>query len=194
VTTEIQTQLQGEQTQVDLALATISAMPVQDQATLTTVNEWLVQGKDRAKAIEEQRVSITKPQNEALRATNALFRPVLDQYQKLIGVLGRKVVEGTQYLEAERTRALQAAAELYRAENPVAHQQANQMMTALPEDPSHKGTSVRKIWKFEITSAPDVPRAYCCPDDKAIRAHVAAGARDIPGVRIWEESVAWGTK
>lgn len=45
----------------------------------------------------------------------------------------------------------------------------------------------RKVWKFEVEDASRVPTAYMVVDEKLIRAAVADGAREIPGVRIYEE-------
>lgn len=45
---------------------------------------------------------------------------------------------------------------------------------------------VRTVTKFEITEDYLVPREYCEPSDKLIRAAVADG-KEIPGVRVWTE-------
>jgi hypothetical protein len=46
----------------------------------------------------------------------------------------------------------------------------------------------RKVWKAEVTDDSLVPREYCSPDIKKINDAVKMGTREIPGVRIWEES------
>lgn len=48
-------------------------------------------------------------------------------------------------------------------------------------------TYMRSVWKFEVTDAVKVPREYCEPSTKLIRAAVDAGVRNIEGVRIWKE-------
>ena len=48
-------------------------------------------------------------------------------------------------------------------------------------------TYMRTVWKFEVTDAVKVPREYCEPSSKLIRAAVDAGVRNIEGVRIWPE-------
>lgn len=45
----------------------------------------------------------------------------------------------------------------------------------------------RKRWKFEVTDAMQVPRQYLMVDDRLLRAAVADGEREIPGVRIYQE-------
>ena len=50
-------------------------------------------------------------------------------------------------------------------------------------------TSFRKQWTFEILVSDQVPREYCEPVDKLIREAVRSGQRNIPGVKIFEETV-----
>lgn len=51
----------------------------------------------------------------------------------------------------------------------------------------------RREWTFRIVDPTAVPRAYCEPVPKLIRAAVQAGVREIAGVEIFEdESVAGG--
>lgn len=49
-----------------------------------------------------------------------------------------------------------------------------------------KGT--HKVWSFEVLDPNLVPRNFCTPVDALIRASVKSGVRDIPGVRIFEET------
>lgn len=46
----------------------------------------------------------------------------------------------------------------------------------------------RKEWKHEITDPEAVPRDYCDPSPARIREAIKAGIREIPGVRIYEDS------
>ena len=45
----------------------------------------------------------------------------------------------------------------------------------------------KMVWKFEILDPTAIPMAYCSIDEKKIRAAVAEGAREIPGVKIYED-------
>lgn len=49
-------------------------------------------------------------------------------------------------------------------------------------------TNVRKVWKHQVVDGTKVPRQFCEPSDRILREAVRNGARDIPGVRIWEET------
>lgn len=54
------------------------------------------------------------------------------------------------------------------------------------EAPKVKGMT--SSWKFEIDDPYKVPREFCSPDEKIIRQAIANGAREIPGVRIFEDT------
>lgn len=83
---------------------------------------------------------------------------------------------------AERQEALAAAEEASRAQT--------QALVSAPELPvkGFKGemgsASIREVWRFEVVKPELVPREYLAPDEKAIRAAVAAGVREIAGVNI----------
>ena len=49
------------------------------------------------------------------------------------------------------------------------------------------GVKVRKTWKAEITDETKIPREYLTPDTVKINQAVQSGARDIPGVRIYQD-------
>lgn len=58
-------------------------------------------------------------------------------------------------------------------------------------------TSLRSEWVHEVTEAKKVPRKYCTPDDKLLRAAVKSAVTsdgacplEIPGVRIYEKKVS----
>jgi hypothetical protein len=55
---------------------------------------------------------------------------------------------------------------------------------------SESGTlRFRKHWTFEIIKESEVPREFLAVDETAIRKAVNAGAREIKGVRIFEEEI-----
>ena len=185
--------LEHERSQVQEALSQMRALPVRDQVTLTQVNQWLVEGKVRAKEIKAQEDSVNKPLNEALKANRAIYRPVLDLYAQFELVLKSKVVEGTQYLQAEQARQLAEAAYAYQqAATPTQQSAATVALMSVPETPEHAGTSIRKVWKYEVLDVNLLPDwAVIKVENRAVlTAAVAAGTRDIPGVRIYEDTIA----
>jgi len=59
----------------------------------------------------------------------------------------------------------------------------------LPAVKAPDGVSVGKTWDYQITNENQVPREFCSPDPKKIKAKVAAlkGDTKIPGVRVFEK-------
>lgn len=53
--------------------------------------------------------------------------------------------------------------------------------------PSVKKT--RTMWKMEIINPDEVPREFCMPNDVKIREAIKNGAREIPGIRIFEDII-----
>ena len=104
----------------------------------------------------------------------------------------RKEREAMERLEAAKTEKARAKAMADAAAASVALTAATvaeplRAATALKGD--FGSMSTRKAWVFEVVDPAQVPRAYCTPDPRAIRAAVAAGIRQIAGVNIYEEDV-----
>jgi hypothetical protein len=102
----------------------------------------------------------------------------------------RKEAEALAAVEAARTEDARQAAL-------AAAEEASRQQTALAVNeppPAPKGyksdeatTSVKGRWVFEVVRPDMIPREYLEPAPQKIRAAVAAGVRDIPGVLITQE-------
>jgi len=46
--------------------------------------------------------------------------------------------------------------------------------------------NIRKIWTFSIIDPNIIPTLYLSPDEKKIKAAIAAGIREIPGIKIYQ--------
>jgi hypothetical protein len=92
-------------------------------------------------------------------------------------------VQLAEIADAEQAKAeVVAAVETVKVEAPVVPQKTGPVHTTAGS------ASTKKVWKFEVTDANAVPREFLLVDEKAIRAAVAAGVRQIAGVRIFEET------
>ena len=49
-----------------------------------------------------------------------------------------------------------------------------------------KVKGMRKVMSFDVVDPNLVPRNYCSPDDKKIRAALKLGITEIPGLKIYE--------
>lgn len=112
----------------------------------------------------------------------------------------RKKQEEAQRREAEALARAEAAKNSRSRAKALAEaqQQTQALMEARLEEPmdapagirTDLGTSsTRMRWSFKVADPAQVPRPFLIVDEKAIRRAVAEGARDIPGVSIFEEEI-----
>ena len=100
----------------------------------------------------------------------------------LAKVAGATAIEAAQRAGAADARVVAATSTLALAQPPPRVVSAGDHTVA-----------ARKRWTFEIIDAAQVPRDFLAINEKAIRIAVRTGAREIPGVRIFEaEELAVG--
>lgn len=156
------------------------------------------------KRIETMRTEAVKPLNDRVKEINAFFRTMTDPLENAEKQQKAAIAE---WHEAERRKAAEAERERRRIEYEqmkAAEEAAAEKGEAPPPPPPSTPTppppkksvksdmattTVKQVWDFEIESTKWIPRKYLVPDEKAIRAAIAAGEREIPGVRIFEKSV-----
>lgn len=185
-TPEQKTQLahQAEQTTKLLALWQTFQCTTPEAAQF--LGEELVKVKTQVKALEGEKERVTKPLWRAYKDVGDWFAPALKALAGLEAAMKGKLGDWDRAQRAEQARALQEASRKFQAGK---HEAGLALMQAVPETPvATKGVSTRSVWTYEIQSPDLVHRGYCSPDPKKLQAAVDAGARDIPGVRIYETS------
>lgn len=159
--------------------------PVANQAQLDRYNQYLVASKQRAKDLDAELKGMTSHLNEALTRIRGWFRPAVKAHEQFQNEVKRRIADYMLAQEAAQIRQLEAAKVSFEAGNEAA---ADAMVEIINSRPTlAAGTSAKTVWKCEITDPAAVPREYCAPDEALIRAAVKAGARGIPGVRIYED-------
>lgn len=175
--------------------------------------------KGQLKRLEEARVRITGPLNEALRQVNAQAKesaqPLLESEARIKRALLVYNEAQEQLRREEQRRADEAAARERKrlqeiAERAAAKGQAEKaevfqeradtvvapVVTRAP--PKVQGVSMREVWKFEVTDPSKINPAFLTPDEQKIRKVVQSMRGDAQelvgaGVRIWsEKTVAAG--
>jgi len=70
-------------------------------------------------------------------------------------------------------------------------QKPSPAITPIPEKTKLEGTSLRTIWRWEMTDKDKIPREYLKVDEQKISAVVRAlkGATRIPGIRAYSEDI-----
>lgn len=66
-------------------------------------------------------------------------------------------------------------------------EQEKVLAQAEKENADNRVKGVRKVWTFKVTDPDKVPRNFLMVNDSLIRTAVGGGAREIPGVEIYEE-------
>jgi flagellar hook-length control protein FliK len=115
--------------------------------------------------IERERAEARRRQEEAARAEAA----ALEQAERAQD-------------PGERQAAMDAAEAASQAQASALIEAPREMTRGIRTDSG--SVSARERWLAEVVDPALVPRAYLIPDERAIRAAVAAGVRDIPGVAI----------
>lgn len=159
------------------------------------------------KTCDETRIAQTAPYREKAAAINEAWRPVVTGLEKLKRLAEEKI-KG--WNEAERRRRLreeqaarEAAAEAARkaeeAQTDAAEIEAQAKLadarnalavieTAPRGIRTESGTTSSSwVWTYAVVKAEDVPRQYLMLDEKAIRAAIAAGVRQIDGLSIHQD-------
>jgi hypothetical protein len=173
-------------------LQNVQALQITDQASLDWTGLLLKEVKAKAKGLDAELKSFTKPHREAEAKVRAWFKPALDAAAALEAALKAKIGDYTLACQRAQAVALEAAAAQFQAGNQAAGVTA---LAAVPEAPTAaKGVGVRMVERFRVVSPDLVPRDLCSPDDKKITAARALG-REIPGVEFYQDtSVSVRTK
>ena len=144
----------------------------------------VAQGQELIKLVAEERLKITREldhqKHEWMDVEKQMTAPIVAAMQPL-----KDAVEHyNRELMRVRQHHLAEAAE----QASIAHADATNWLT--PEITSlAKPKGVQLKWTFEIVDRNQVPNGYWLIDESAIKADIAKGAREIPGVRIYEETI-----
>lgn len=188
---------------IDIMVAESRQIIVTDEASNIKAIELAGGAKKINKAIEDKRKEWVQPALDFQRSINNLCKHYQDrlstierdakgkcgQYQQRVELERRKAQEAARIAQEELQKKIAAEAKAANVEPPP--------ITApvVPEVPktvrTEKGSmTFKEVWKFEITAAKEVPRDFLIVDERAIRQAIAAGVRQIVGVRIYSEKEA----
>lgn len=167
--------------------------------------EFLTSIKTRIKRIEEIRKFFVDPLNQQVKRINDLFRTPADKYKSMETQVKRLIADYT--LEQEKIRREQEAKlqAQHQKEIEKAEKQGKEVefaMTPTIEKPEQTvkadggSATTRTVWKFNVVYISDLIRQantnsalqkFLMVDEKAVRQAIAEGAREIPGIKIYED-------
>lgn len=164
----------------------------------------LGQIKQVAKAIEDKRKLLVAAPNGFVKNVNNLAKKLAAPLSLAEGTVKQKLLVHSREQEIKRLEAERKAREAAEAEQTRLADLAAKAKVELPpeviapepapviEKPkavrTEYGTTYEhREWKHRVVDPQAVPREFLMVDEKAIRAAVVAGKREIPGVEIYEE-------
>lgn len=142
-------------------------------------------GAYNARVEEEQRRVERKRQEELARIERERIAAEAEAKRK-----ANEALKAAASPEQAETAVVAAEAEVKRVETNAAQQAA--LAPVVPRVAAIAGVSVALVWKFEVLDVNELHKAnpqFVTLTHKAreINAAISAGARNIPGLRIWEE-------
>jgi DNA repair exonuclease SbcCD ATPase subunit len=149
----------------------------------------------KRKEIKGTHDSLTKPLKDHVKFINRMFDPIEDKLEEISASLRRKNVEYFKIKEAKAEEKRLKEMEKFekKAEKAIASGKEMPDFNSRVVEPEKtvvttSGTlSMQKIMNFEVLDVAHVPRQYLVVDESLIRKAVAEGAREIAGVRIFED-------
>lgn len=114
-------------------------------------------------------------------------KKALDRVLSEINRYQRAKLEAERKAAQEREEAERKAAELFDEAPPAPVAPVVVKEAARVTSISGAKATASRKWVHEVTDAQQVPRQYLMVNDAAIKAAIAGGTREIPGVRIFED-------
>ena len=155
------------------------------------------------KELEAQRVSIVKPHNDFVKQVNNTAKMYTGKIQDLIiKPLKAKVGEYLAKKELAEKKAQEEARKAAEKLQEKMNKEAAKAGVEAPDVPKPKvkdkavgpvkttpGTGfTQKRWTYEVENINKVPRDYLKLDEGAVTRAIRAGAREIPGLKIFQRS------
>lgn len=164
-------------------LNSVREIDITTQEEADTAGAILREIADHRAAIAEVEKGILVPMRVAIGQVQDLFgkpRDVLATAEReLRQKLAAYIAEETKRREAEAKEREQLAGMFGKTSAGT--------LAAPPAPPKVKGVSSVKRWKYEVEDEAKVPREFLAVDRGAIKRAVDGGAREIAGVRIFQE-------
>jgi len=179
---DVRKDIQAQGTGYTRFAALARACRVSSPAELEQATELYRAAREKERAIDAVRTSITKPMLEAKRNADEFFAGALKPLRDGMAVLKMKIDQYGAENQARRVEQMRTAA---------AALASGTIPTAIVEAPAQvEGVSLRQEWAFEVTDPALVERGLCSPDPEKI-AHVLKAYQPhetphpIPGVRVF---------
>ena len=174
---------------------------IETEQNLVEASDMLSYIAKTKKAIEEKRKFFVKPLNDQVKRINEMFKGYAAPLEKADGIMRKKVLVYRQEQDRKRRAEEEALRKLQEKEQKRLERLAKKNGDVAPPPPiitpfipqqektvqSDLGAvSAKMVWEFEIVDENKIPNEFKIVNEKAIRAAVKAGVRNIPGVKIYQ--------
>lgn len=173
---------------------------ITDEQSAAHATEMMAQANSLKKEIEKRRKHIVDDAYSFYKAVLGFSKPYEAALDKIVRTIKDKYGQWSYQVEMERRKAekkAQEAAAKKQKEMDQAAKKAGIDPVAMPtpvlpkkQEPTRTDTgtaSTKMVWDFEVMDFSQLPDKYKLVDEKAIRAAIRAGIREIPGVKIEEK-------
>jgi len=185
---------------------------IADDILQTKSADFVKQLNSHVKAVEDSRKTTKEPVLDLSRAVDAVFKAVSDPLADAKMAVERSMTAYAQQKAREQQEAARRAAEEAAqrareaaelaaleaemlgdeapAETPIAPEIAIPSNAEASRITSDHGVtaSLRGKWVYEVVNSADVPRHLLMINDAAVKAAIKAGERNVPGLRIFQET------
>lgn len=178
-------------TDAEHLLETVRTFEIRTRDDLALAGEALMDVKGRARRLKTRQDEITKPLNQALAATRALFRPALSLLDDVERAIKAQVGAFAAEEHARNSAAVTRAADAH------AEGDARGVEEALAEVASVKdveGITTYQRWRFVVEDETLLPREFLTPNLTLLGEHAKHTTKGseptpVPGVRFFPETV-----
>lgn len=177
------------------ALALEALPPIMVDEDLESYSERAKTLKGVASMIEKARKaekdSVLKDSRTIDDFFGKLAKPVKDAADAIVASINawqKKKLEADRKAATERERQEKEAARIFGDEPPPASAPVVAKEAARVVASSGRVTAAAStVWKHRVVDPDKLPRQFLMPNDMAIKAAIAGGVREIPGVEVFEE-------
>lgn len=177
-------------------LALAKGVSINDEESNAAGAELVVNLAKTRKAFEDLQKYFTSPLEARKKQVIAVFKGLSDAVTKeevrLRDEAGRYFMVKENARRAEEAARIQAQQEAERKARAVG-KAAPKPLAAAPVAPTPRTSvtengslAIKLVWGFDVIDPAAVPRKYLAVDERSIRAAIADGVREIPGVVISE--------
>lgn len=178
--TALAAQLLPERSEAEAVLAVVQKLDLSTQVNRDKAGLTVQAIRGKLQSLKELQKRFTMPIDAAKKAVTAEFKPVIEYWEACNVALSDALMAAHEAASAAQNKALARVAET------AGNTSHDVLVIAHATPATPEGLQERVTWSFEVTDHGAVPERFWTVNETLIREAVRDGAREIPGVRIFE--------